>query len=234
MKAIILAAGLGSRLMPLTKDKPKCLLTIGDETILSRQIRILRKYGIHHIVIIVGYKREQIVNIYTKEKDIIIIANSRYKVTSDAVSVWMARDAFDDDIVLINGDIVFTEMTIKDLLNDNNPFSISVEKKMCELDDVKVVVKNDLIIDVGKGIPLKKAYGEAVGIGKINKEKLGVYRQSLCKNIKDNPQLKWLEVFKYLANDGERIHLTLIKEPCFENDTLADYLRTKEIFSHLR
>ncbi len=231
MKAVILAAGYGSRLRPLTNDKQKCLLPISNnETLLARQLRILKKCGIADIIIVVGYKKEEIIMKY--EKETTIIFNQQYGVTGDAFSLWEARDKLDDDIMVLNGDVVFTEATINDLLNESNPFSVSVEKKLCEPDDLKVEVKDELIVNFGKGILLKRAYGEAVGIGKIKKEKIDVYRKALYENIKKNPQIRWMEVFNYLINREEEIHFTLIKEPCFDNDTLEDYRRTREIFEN--
>jgi choline kinase len=231
MKTIILAAGYGSRLQPLTKDKPKCLLPISNnENMLARQLRIIKKCGITDIIIVVGYKREEIIMKYKEE--VSIIFNQQYAVTGDAFSLWKARNEFDDDMIILNGDVVFTEATINDLLNESNPFSVSVEKKFCEPDDLKVEIKDGLIVNFGKGILLEKAYGEAVGIGKIKKEKIDIYRKALYENIKKNPQIRWLEVFNFLINRGEEIHFTLIKEPCFDNDTLEDYRRTREIFEN--
>lgn len=233
MKTIILAAGYGSRLLPLTKDKPKCLLSINDnETILARQLRILKKCGINKIIIVVGYKKEEIIRRY--EKEVSIIFNPQYEVTGDAFSLWMARDNLDDDIMLLNGDVVFMQSAINDLLNESTSFSVSVEKKVCDPDDVKVEVKDGLVVNFGKGIPIDKAYGEAVGIGKIRKGRIDTYRNALSEAVKMNSQIRWLEVFNCLINRGEGIHFTLLKEPCIENDTIEDYKRTREIFSKLK
>lgn len=89
-KAVIVAAGISSRLYPLTKNKPKCLLRIGKETLLDRSLRILRKYGIKEIVIVGGYKYD----LLRKQcnKDLIFRLNPFFKVTNNMVSLWFARN----------------------------------------------------------------------------------------------------------------------------------------------
>ena len=120
MKAIILLAGYGLRMQPLTINTPKCLLKLSDkETILERQFKILKNCNIDKIVIVIGFKKELIkekLEVILHEKQVTIYLNPFYKTTGNAFSLWMSREAFDDDLLILNGDILFSEETLKDLI----------------------------------------------------------------------------------------------------------------------
>ncbi len=115
MKVIILAAGRGSRLGKLTEDKPKCLLNFGNETILERQIRILQSCGIKtkDIVIVAGYKRQSI----QEKNPLKIIYNERYFSTDNSYSLCLAVQDLDEDILVLDGDLIFEETAVYDLLS---------------------------------------------------------------------------------------------------------------------
>lgn len=105
MKAIILAASRGKQLGELTKDIPKCMLTFGRETILERQIRLLGEVGVGSpdICVVAGYKAEKIKEI----EGISLIINNEYKVTDNSYSLWLALQSVDDDILVLDGDLVY-------------------------------------------------------------------------------------------------------------------------------
>lgn len=146
----------------------------------------------------------------------------------------MAKDELNDDVLILNGDVVFTEAAINSMLNEKNSLSVLVERKKCKPDDLKVEVKDGLVVNFSKSIPLKKAFGEAIGIGKIKREKIDTYQEMLCESIKRNPQIRWLEVFNHLIYKGEGMHFVLTTEPCCENDTVEDYRNTREILAKLK
>jgi len=105
MKAIILAAGYGSRMYPLAQDMPKCLLTIRGETLLARQLRILRSCGINDISVVTGFHREKIVELYGEE--VSIRYNPHYEITGNIFSLWVARNLLTDDVIIMNSEISF-------------------------------------------------------------------------------------------------------------------------------
>ena len=128
MIAVILNAGLGSRLLPLTKDIPKCLLQINGKSILEYQIDILRKNGVSEIIVVVGYKKEKILNIL--DNDITIIENPIYFKTNSSYSLWLTRNIVSGKKFLyLNGDLICHESVISKLLKSNNKCSIIIEKK---------------------------------------------------------------------------------------------------------
>jgi len=118
--AIILAAGLGSRLMPLTAEVPKPLTEIDGKPILEWQLDALRKVGFGQVVVVVGYLGKQIANACRKSKDNIpeirFITNPDYKTTGSAYSLYLAREFLKDGCLLIEGDVVFEGAALAKLM----------------------------------------------------------------------------------------------------------------------
>ena len=146
MKAIILAAGKGTRMAPYTHDKPKCLLDIGGISILEHQINSIRDCGITEIVIVVGFRFERVED-FLRSYDglgvrINTLYNPFYQSTNSLVSLWIARSELDEDIVVMNGDDVY-EMGVLDkaLSVGNGEICLPVKKRpRYEREDMKVVV----------------------------------------------------------------------------------------------
>lgn len=172
MKVIILAAGRGSRLGKLTEDEPKCLLDFGNETILERQMHILESCGIkaEDIVIVAGYKRRSI-----QEKQFSkIICNEKYFSTDNSYSLRLAVEDLDEDILVLDGDLIFEKTAVLDLLS-------------CEGSAVLAIKTAG---DYGStGISFSKATMRVTGIGKhINSD--AVYASMMKIAQIDLPILK--------------------------------------------
>ena len=132
MKAIIIAAGKGERLYPLTKDTPKCLLKISKEQcILGNQVNLFRSNGIDEIIVVVGYLAHKIEKFLKSFSDIRIttIYNPFYNTTNSIVSCWLAQKYMDNDFLLLNGDTVIHETILNDILKSKNDMCIAVCKK---------------------------------------------------------------------------------------------------------
>lgn len=108
-RAIVLAAGTGNRLFPLTTDRPKPLVRVGGESILSRLVGELRSLGVERVVVVTGHLGEQIVAELAAahgDVDLVFVHNERYATTNNIYSLWLARDHFDEDFLLLESDIV--------------------------------------------------------------------------------------------------------------------------------
>lgn len=131
MRAIILAAGIGYRLLPLTKEIPKCMVRVAGKTILQSAIDSLVANGIDDIVIVVGYKKEMIkaflFETYEDRIEFTFVENDIYDTTNNIYSLWLAVDYFDDDIILLESDIVFEQKIIADLLEHTHQNVIVVD-----------------------------------------------------------------------------------------------------------
>jgi choline kinase len=178
MKAVILAAGIGSR---LNANKPKCLTVLPDgETILDKQVKILRGLKIREIVIVVGYKKEMIMDAFP---DLLFVFNPRYRSTNTSKSLLAGMRAVSaEDIIWMNGDVCLEEAVIKRVMQASGN-AIAVNKEKCGKEEVKYATNaRGAITGISKTVG--NAEGEAVGINKIAKKDLPLFLNCLdqCEN----------------------------------------------------
>src|SRR3989344_361329 len=115
MKAIILAAGMGTRIRAVTKSIPKCLIQVGGKTILEQQITALQENGINDIIIITGYKQKQIKPLI-KKYALKMYTNRWYRTTGMLESLWCAREELQGDVLFLYGDVYLKAQVIRRLL----------------------------------------------------------------------------------------------------------------------
>lgn len=128
--ALLLAAGTGSRLSPLTDSTPKCLVEVNGSPILERLIRSLRSHGFKRLVVVVGHLSEVIQDhLGSRYADIEItyVASPRYKTTNNIYSLWLAGKVIDEPFLLIESDLVFHPEMLKPMLQ---PDRIAVSKRL--------------------------------------------------------------------------------------------------------
>lgn len=212
MKAIILAAGKGTRMMPLTKNTPKCLLPLENgSTVLETQLEALEKSGaVEEVVVVLGYLAEQveakIKGIKTGMK-IKTVYNPFYDSANNLISLWCAQHEMNSDFVIINGDDVFHESVISKISeykDDGVYVTVDLLKTYSE-DDMKVKIQNNRIVRISKKIPLDEAQGESVGIIRVKGESQGKACKEMLLNIvkkEEGRNIFWLEVFNGIADNG--------------------------------
>jgi len=240
LKAIILAAGRGERLYPLTKEKPKCLIDIGGVTILEHQIHNLRLNGITDVVLITGYMADMIEktvsNIDSDGMNIKLIYNPHYDVSNNLVSLSMALDDMNSDFIIINGDDVFHPDIIKKLiLADDEEITLMINiKDEYDTDDMNVTIKDEKIIEVNKNIKNEDANGESIGIMKFIGA--GVYKmRDMVARMVETPEGKndyYLKAIQNIANEYNIVGYADVGElPWGEVDYPEDleYVREKVI-----
>ncbi len=192
MKVIILAAGQGSRLLPLTQDTPKALLDIHGQTLIGRQIDAFAACGVREFVVVTGFRpdlmdealariaRRNGVNVRT-------IHNPFYAVADNLASCWMARHEMDGDFIQVNGDNVFRTNLAKALLAaEGAPVIAAVARKRhYDADDMKVTLKGGRLLHIGKELPIAEVNAEALGFYVFRGEGPALYRATLEEMIRE-------------------------------------------------
>ena len=124
MKSIILAAGEGTRLRPLTNDRPKCMVELFGKPLLQHQVEVLRECGIEDIIVVTGYLASK-----ANTPGIRTIHNPRYAETNMVVSLFCAEAEFTEDILISYGDIVFHESIVQEMIHSRTPIAVAVDKQ---------------------------------------------------------------------------------------------------------
>lgn len=222
MKAVILAAGVGSRLGNIL---PKCLIEFPNKkTILARQIELLREIGIKEIIVVVGFKKEIIMEKYPH---VVYIYNPFYHMTNTSKSLMVALESInDDDVIWINGD-VFLEAEVLRRIYSKKGNIITVNKSQCGAEEVKYKTNRyDQITEISKNV--LEAEGEALGVNKISKKGFTVFLESL-RECDDNDYFeKAVEISIGKGIDFFPIDISDCK--CIEIDFKKDLKTTKKIF----
>ncbi|MEW9093567.1 MAG: phosphocholine cytidylyltransferase family protein [Clostridiaceae bacterium] len=215
MKAILLIAGIGSR---LGQPYPKCLNKLPyGETIIQRQVRILRECGIEEIIAVCGFKKELVME---HMPNILYKYNPIYYITNTSKSLLTGIERLDDDIIWINGDVVFDKEIILSMIKSNKKNKIAVDNKNCGEEEIKYTLNsNNTIQEISKEV--KNAQGEAVGINIISKEYLNIFRNNLIK-CKDKDFFE--KAIEYCIKEGMEFYPINIKDNrCVEVDFYEDW-----------
>ncbi len=214
MRVVILAAGVGARLMPLTRNTPKSLLDLGDGyTLLEHQLRSIGEAGIRDVSLVTGYRSEQIeakIHAYS-DFEFTIVYNPVYRMTNNIVSAWLGLKDLNEPVVLVNGDDLFRPSVIANLIASPHEITMVIDRKDAyDEDDMKVVITDDLIVDVGKDIPSESANGESIGMMLFRGRGLSDTQASLQTMMRreESLQLFYLESLRRLMRQGHPIHFS--------------------------
>lgn len=131
--ALLLAAGMGSRLFPLTQNAPKCLTLVNEKSILERLIISLKKQGFKRLVIVTGYQEECIREFLgTKSGSITIeyIYSPSYRITNNIYSLWMARERINEPFLLLESDLIFDDSLLEGMIFPDRIAVASIQQWM--------------------------------------------------------------------------------------------------------
>ena len=240
IKAIILAAGVGSRIKPLTDNCPKCLLKVGRETILNRMITNIQKNGIHEVVFVLGYLEEKIKNyVKTQFPDLIIhfVRNDRYAETNTGFSLMLAMDLIQDSaFVKFDADVVFDKKILKNLIESKYENCLCVDKNInLDAEEIKVIIGDDnKVIKASKKVDPKDAAGESIGIEKISSDTAKLLLEELKTMMKDgqNHQEYYEGAYERLIEKNVPFYsLDISGLKWTEIDTKEDLITAEKIFT---
>lgn len=246
MKSIILAAGEGKRLMPLTKNIPKCLVKINNEPIIEQQIKVLGNFDFEDFYMVTGYKFEKLEYLNCKK-----IYNSEYSKTNMLYSLWCARKHLNDDVIITYGDSVYDFELIKTIIeckfeigiaSDKNWKSFWKSRYQNPLDDLETFKtdSSNRVISIGeKPNDYSEVNGQYIGLIKLSKKgsrifrnRLNLYKSKGVVNSKPFVDAHITDFIQQLINDNISIFSVDVESDYIEIDTLDDLesLLTKERF----
>lgn len=239
MKAIILAAGVGSRIRPMTNNRPKCLLQIGRTSILERMVSNIQFFGINEVIFILGYRAEQIIEaIKTKfpELNVRFVINIHYATTNTGFSLMLAKDFIkDSDFIKFDADVVFEKIILKKLIESQHLNCLCIDKDIhLENEEIKVILdQKDRVVKISKEEDTKLSAGESIGIEKIGRSASKILFFELEKMMKNkkNHQNYYESSYTELIKRNIPFHaLNISGLKWVEIDTKNDFITAEKMF----
>lgn len=197
MKALILAAGLGTRLAPITDSCPKSMVSINGKPILVKQIENLHENGIYDIIVIAGYKADVLTNaINVSFPGIRIINSLDYATTNNMYSAYLGREAVGDDtFLMMNADVFFDNSIIKALIEHDSDNAIVTDIGRYVKESMKVIEQEGRLIKISKEVQEIEALGVSIDVYKFSPDAGKAFFTKCEYYIEERKELKlWSEV----------------------------------------
>ena len=246
MKAIILSAGQGKRLLPLTATTPKCLLAVdGSRPALEIQLRALAACGIQHATVMVGFGADQvedfIADFLTRRPLPEIAVTTRFNpffaVSNNLATCWTAIPEMTEDFVLLNGDTLFEPAVLERLLRAPlAPVTLAIDRKPSyDDDDMKVSIRHERsLAAVGKTLPPAVVHGESIGLMTFRATGVNAFQAAVEKAMRDPTSLQrwYLSVIDSMADSSNSVEVASIEGLWWaETDTPEDLADVRAHFS---
>lgn len=235
MKAVILAAGVGSRLRPFTEIIPKCMIEVNNVKIIEKQISNLVRNNIklEDIVVVVGYKKEKIEK-YLNEvyKGINIIFNKDYEKTNNMYSLNLVKNFVkDEEFILMNADVYFEDKIIEELIAENHGNVIVCDDGIYIEESMKITKQDEKINKISKSISKQDAYGVSIDVYKFSKEGNAELFNIIHNIIYVEKNVNsWTEVAIDMLFEKQDFYSLDMKYRWVEIDNLNDLKHAEELF----
>ena len=197
MKALILAAGLGTRLAPLTDDRPKSLVEVNGQPILFKQIENLYQNDIQDITIVSGYRADILEKtVHGKYPAVRIIESADYASTNNMYSAYTAREIVEGHaFLMMNADVFYDASVITALLAFHGADAIVTDIGTYMEESMKVVEKEGRLVQIAKTVPAEEALGASIDVYKFSAEGGKAFFARCAEYIEEKKEVKlWSEV----------------------------------------
>lgn len=237
MIAVILAAGMGERLMPLTKDIPKTLLEINNRTIIENMVIKCLDNGIKEYMVVVGHFKEKVAQECQRlalkyDVTFTIVENNEYFKTNTGVSTLLAvKQLKNRDFIIINGDNVFDEKIIENLLESDSTAMIIDNHKKLNQESFKIMIEDSIIKDMGKEISIESSSGEFIGISKVASGDVELFTEILSRLTSEDPQQYYDIAYVELSRKSKVDYVYTNGLKWTEIDDINDFNHAKSTFS---
>ena len=247
MKAIILAAGQGTRLKKYTENLPKGMLLFEGKTIIERQIEKYREAGIKDIIIVKGFAADKI-----DYENIKYYVNKDYENTNMVESLMAAKEEFDDDIIVSYSDILFEQQMLKRMMRSKDDFAVAVDDSWKEywqmrydrvdFDTESLAINEDgNIVELGLENPnLEDISARYIGLLKFSRNGMKYIEELLAKAYEEYQDKPWqqsgktirkaymTDLLNAIIESGKKVHAERFHHGWIEFDTNEDYERACE------
>jgi L-glutamine-phosphate cytidylyltransferase len=236
MKAIILSAGQGKRLLPLTAELPKCAVAVHGQSMIEWQIDELLKCGVEEISVVLGYGADKVETLLEERYgrgSVRTLFNPFFSVADNLGSCWIARTEMTEDFIILNGDTLFQAPVLERLLGSApHPITVTIDRKSSyDSDDMKVILDGERLLRIGKDLPLDQVHAESIGMLLFRGGGAGLFRRTVEEIMRNPASLKrW-----YLSVIDELAQRTAVWTCCIEGlawgevDCPADLKRAEEV-----
>lgn len=237
MRAIILAAGVGSRLLEAAAGRPKVLLELGGKTLLERHLDNLRALGIADVAIVAGFRHELIEAAARASGGARVVRNERFREGS-ALSVWAAVAAgeiaeAEAPLLVMDGDVLYGPEMLRRLVDSKHETCLLLDRK-CELDEVDPVL---VPVRGGRPFDFKKGYrgpydtiGESIGFFRIGRADIVRWIEATRARTVPGREKETLEdIVRELVLEGRFGHEDVTGLPWVEIDFPEDIARAKDV-----
>lgn len=250
MKVIILAAGQGTRLRPLTDDRPKCMVEVNGKSIIERQLDTMRSCGMKEedITVVAGYRSGVLIE-KLQNTHVAVVINEAYETTNMVCSLMCAEKlmAAEEDMIVSYGDIIYGTQVFEKILQAKDPISVVVDDgwygywcERCEnpLDDAETLIcdPDDYLVEVGqKTTEIEKVQSQYIGLMRFRKDglkaALGISAQAKARSAQGQPlwrtdrdyaKMYMTDLLQGLIDEGHKLRAVHINRGWFEIDNHDD------------
>ena len=228
--AILLSAGQGSRMLPLTAEQPKCLIEFSGRPLIEWQIEMLARCGVKRVDVVTGFKEELVQAVLDRLADPRVSVTTRfnpfYKVADNLGSCWIAREAMEGDFLILNGDTLVSEDIVRRVQHGSHwPIAVTVDVKPdYDSDDMKVTREGERLVRIGKTLTADEANAESIGFLAFRGDGAAMFREAVRRAMRtpEGVQHWYLKVIDQLAATGKVGTLSIEGLDWAEVDFLTD------------
>jgi choline kinase len=233
MRAIVLAAGVGWRLKPYTETAPKCLVQIGGRSLLQRYLENFSALGLSETVLVVGHLKEQVMAEAARGPSDVEVrfAVNRQFTRGNILSLWLARHEFDDDILVMDGDVLFPRELLARVLASSHANAIAVDERFqYKGEGQSVLCEDGWVVEVTKDVSADaRVRGRAVGLLRLSADAAEVLRGILEEFIETGKDsVEYEDAFRELAAEVPIGVVEIGDLPWIDIDIEEDLARARE------
>lgn len=190
MQAVILAAGVGSRLGEETADKPKCLIDIGGKPLIVHQLEALADHGIGPVLVTVGHQADRIREVVGDGVEYVV--NERYRETNSLYSLSLAKDWVEGPFILLNSDLLFHPDVLDRLIEAKGNALAYDSTSLGGREQTKTAIRDGRVLDIGKDLPKGASGGESLGLLKFDEDGARALFESVDELLARGAENSWV------------------------------------------